>query len=216
MDATCNGFQHLALLSLNSPLAKQLNLTSSSFKDDPKDFYSYLANSLKIGFNDAIKSYYEYENRISDFSEFDLDKVNTIISYHLKDKIPCLNDKSFKIDQEMFTKIQETMKEYINSLQRLINLDIKRYIIKQSVMTIPYNVSDHQLVNYIRSNFIRSENGSYFVSSEPLNRIEFSDFTILGKGLRYILNIKFPKLILLLKYLEDLASICVKLQLPIV
>jgi DNA-directed RNA polymerase len=40
LDATCNGYQHLSMLSLDHKLAKQLNLTKSNWKDDPQDFYS--------------------------------------------------------------------------------------------------------------------------------------------------------------------------------
>lgn len=46
LDATCNGFQHLSLLSLNAKLAKQLNLDKSFWYDEPKDFYSYLSVAL--------------------------------------------------------------------------------------------------------------------------------------------------------------------------
>lgn len=37
LDATCNGFQHLALLSQESKIYEELNLTSKG-----KDFYTFL------------------------------------------------------------------------------------------------------------------------------------------------------------------------------
>ena len=46
MDATCNGFQHLSLLSLDPSLGFELNLDKSSWNDVPKDFYSFLITSL--------------------------------------------------------------------------------------------------------------------------------------------------------------------------
>lgn len=42
LDATCNGFKHMALLSNKSDLFKQLNLISSDASSDPNDFYNFL------------------------------------------------------------------------------------------------------------------------------------------------------------------------------
>lgn len=50
LDATCNGFQHLALLTGDEKLGKYLNLTPSTWYDLPDDFYSFLALSLNEDF----------------------------------------------------------------------------------------------------------------------------------------------------------------------
>jgi DNA-directed RNA polymerase len=42
LDATCNGFQHLALLSNEEILFKELNLRVDDDKEYPKDFYNFL------------------------------------------------------------------------------------------------------------------------------------------------------------------------------
>lgn len=52
LDATCNGFQHLALLTGDENLAKYLNLTPSSWYDQPDDFYSFLALNLNKYFKE--------------------------------------------------------------------------------------------------------------------------------------------------------------------
>lgn len=39
LDATCNGFKHMALLSNEEVLFEELNLVSKSGKDKPGDFY---------------------------------------------------------------------------------------------------------------------------------------------------------------------------------
>lgn len=170
MDATCNGFQHLALLSSSNVLAKELNLVKSSKKDKPKDFYSFLVSCLK----DYLKN-----------------QLNT--------------NKNITISKR-------------ESYERLLALDIKRFMIKKSIMTIPYNVSPYQLVNYIKENFVSINNEDY-VSKQSINnteiKLKYKDFTVLGDGLREVLNHKFPKLVLLLKYLDDLASLCTLLQIPI-
>lgn len=50
---------------------------------------------------------------------------------------------------------------------RLINMDIQRKILKKSIMTIPYNVSDYQIVKYIKDNFIHSEQAWYILKDNP-------------------------------------------------
>jgi len=42
LDATCNGFQHMALLSNEDTLFKELNLSKNTQDSDPKDFYNFL------------------------------------------------------------------------------------------------------------------------------------------------------------------------------
>ena len=61
LDATCNGYQHLSLLTGDEPLAGQLNLISGDNNTKPNDFYSYVG--LKI--NDYLlhKKYEALNNR---------------------------------------------------------------------------------------------------------------------------------------------------------
>lgn len=65
LDATCNGYQHLSLLSLDRDLAKELNLTKSTPEDTPKDFYNFIAvkvvNYFKDRLNDKVLSDEERE-----------------------------------------------------------------------------------------------------------------------------------------------------------
>lgn len=55
LDATCNGYQHLSLLSLDHNLAEQLNLTKSNWEDEPKDFYTFTGVKLISYFKDKLK-----------------------------------------------------------------------------------------------------------------------------------------------------------------
>ena len=47
LDATCNGYQHLALLTKETKLFSKLNLSSSTHDDEPDDFYTYLEGMNK-------------------------------------------------------------------------------------------------------------------------------------------------------------------------
>lgn len=46
LDATCNGFQHLSMLSNESKMFKELNLFKSTKDEDPKYFYNYILHLL--------------------------------------------------------------------------------------------------------------------------------------------------------------------------
>lgn len=48
LDGTCNGFQHLAMLSNETQLFETLNLYKSTNKDDPKDFYQTIVDQVNL------------------------------------------------------------------------------------------------------------------------------------------------------------------------
>jgi DNA-directed RNA polymerase len=55
LDATCNGFQHLSMLSNETKLFKELNLMKSSTSDNPGDFYNYILHLLITNINHTIE-----------------------------------------------------------------------------------------------------------------------------------------------------------------
>ncbi len=54
LDATCNGYQHLALLSQEQKIYKQLNLESWSKDEESGDFYVYVVSNLSIIINNKV------------------------------------------------------------------------------------------------------------------------------------------------------------------
>lgn len=56
LDATCNGFQHLALLSNETKIFKELNLSSATKENDPQDFYTFMVDKLSFLFKEFCTS----------------------------------------------------------------------------------------------------------------------------------------------------------------
>lgn len=109
--------------------------------------------------------------------------------------------------------------------ERLVNILIHRSAIKKAVMTIPYNVSVHQMIKYIKEHFIKiNENENNYSSPYTLEYqyLEDSnvilcekDIAFIASGLREVLEINFPRLKLLIWYLKSIANICNKLNIVI-
>lgn len=140
LDGTCNGFQHLALLSnetrLLAPkaLTENLNLAKANKEDRPKDFYESVVNQLNI-YIDNLEV--EYEDKVKNLSENNIsltqDQMNNITVYN----------------------------EKIESCSRLLQLNLNRSNIKTAIMTIPYNATNTTLVNYILKSLEYSHGHNY-------------------------------------------------------
>lgn len=74
LDATCNGFQHLTLLTREAKLLNKLNLSISTYEDDPDDFYTYITEKTYI--------YLEKENNLlensTNLNEYSTKYLNSI------------------------------------------------------------------------------------------------------------------------------------------
>ena len=74
LDASCNGYQHLTLLTREKKLFDVLNLATSSHDDDPDDFYTYIL--------DITRSYMKLQKRLLSSVENKSKKdLNLIASY---------------------------------------------------------------------------------------------------------------------------------------
>jgi DNA-directed RNA polymerase len=56
LDATCNGFQHLAFLSNEKKLFEELNIQKSTEKEEPGDLYNYILIRLDVMIQDKLQS----------------------------------------------------------------------------------------------------------------------------------------------------------------
>ena len=79
LDATCNGYQHLSLLSSDSALAKELNLTKSNWNDTPKDFYTYLCTKLVDLFRNKLNSPHLSETELESLTRLSNFSINRSI-----------------------------------------------------------------------------------------------------------------------------------------
>lgn len=65
LDGTCNGFQHLALLSNETELFETLNLFDAKKSDDPKDFYEHIVSQINIHLEKRRNSALSYQEKES-------------------------------------------------------------------------------------------------------------------------------------------------------
>jgi DNA-directed RNA polymerase, mitochondrial len=185
LDGTCNGFEHLTLLSNESKLFEVLNLFESSKNEDPKDFYQHIINQINI---------------------------------HLEKKINSTNSNDEK-----------------ESYERLLKLGLSRSNIKYVIMTKPYNAKDKTLVKYILDTLILNHTENKIITdndgnektinikwykinkdSPDQNLVNRSDVELLVKSINDIIYINYPNIKLLSIYLNEIAKIFNKLNLPII
>lgn len=173
LDATCNGFQHLVLLSGESNLRKQLNLTKANFTDKPGDFYSYVLELLK-------------------------DYLNT------------LNLKDFQEDKKV-------------SYERLKDFCLDRKIIKNMIMTIPYNATSRKIVEDMTNLLIRVKEKvgdietEWFIHPSDVSKkkLSYQDLFLLVSSIKVVLDKIAPKITRLQNYLYKIAEVCTKLEIHI-
>ena len=136
LDATCNGYQHLSMLSRDSKLAEQLNIFKPLKKAYPQDLYNLLAMRIN---NELLNLKKDIE-------------YNTGLNL-VKEKLEMKKKKGDDYDIEMVEKgADQLVKNNLDSLysyERLIGFEIDRYFLKKSVMTESYNVSLFSSVDYL-------------------------------------------------------------------
>ena len=232
LDATCNGYQHLALLSLDHNLAKQLNLTKSTWDDTPKDFYSFIGGNLL--------SLYRYK-LVSNISDEDRESYSRLARLEILRamlKKAVMTKPYNTTPTEMINKIQENF-EICGMDERSI-LD-KWYMLK-GFHNIKLCPKDFKLMNKIKLsqrdlNLIKSPDmirkiEENFKLCDNINEIPFldrwyrlknnhevklkeRDFILIRSGIEEILNRDIFKIKKLKKYLDTIAQILTELNLSI-
>ncbi len=219
LDATCNGFQHLALLSTETKIFKELNISKTSKKDDPKDFYSYMKNSLNFIFKENSNN-----EKLSDIDRVSYNRLNafpwdrknikqaimtlpynaslrSIVKY-IKDtlKICEYNKEEYEVykENEKIRKDNEKIRkdnEILRKDNEKIRKDKRIKKIKKIKPIIRWFGLSDQVI--------------------PKRMITDRDIDLLGKAINNIINKDFPKITKLSDYLLNVADTCNSLGIPI-
>ncbi len=102
LDATCNGYQHLALLSLDPNLAQEVNLTKSTWDDIPKDLYSFIGTNLV--------SLYRNKLSYNNLTDLDREGYNRLASLEILRSVlkPAIMTKPYNVSPiEIINKLME-------------------------------------------------------------------------------------------------------------
>lgn len=137
LDASCNGFQHLALLSDEVTIFEELNLSESVKGEDPKDFYSYILKTVKIHLQSMlVKSSGKEKDRIIRLLQLSLKRS------HIK---PLIMTKPYNASNYTLTNYLAANLVYraYGELERSINGDITiKYEKKEKIVSDSTDVSN--------------------------------------------------------------------------
>jgi len=188
LDATCNGFQHLALLSNENKLFEELNLTKRTNKDGteddddiPGDLYSYMIIKLKEVF------------------ECYLNDPNTMIEIWKS----IVRLKNFLWNRDIIKKVIMTLP--YNTKKRTIAKYIKEKLTEID-STVKYKTVKGKQV---------SVKLAWYVLGDNPNSISYDDLMLLSNLIEEIITKEFTKISKLIQYLKNVATICSVLNIPI-
>lgn len=226
LDATCNGYQHLALLIGDTDLAKELNLSPSTFNDSPKDFYAYIALKLKEDFklilNEMKKNPHHPEiknlENYKRLNELDIDRnlikspimvkpYNASIyqrTNYIKEKFTIINNDIKGLES---TAIIPSIKDYNYETESEIEIEREKKIDsnKSNLDSILENIQcnpDETDLKFIYKN-------------NPKLILYGFDFFILSKAIDKIIYTEYPKLKVFNLYLKEVATVCYNLNISI-
>lgn len=200
LDATCNGFQHLALLSNETKIYQELNISSVTKRDDPKDFYTFMINKLSLLFKELCMS--ETVNKTDRES---YSRLNNLIwdRKNIKQAIMTIpyNASLFAITQY----IKDTLKkcDYTDEETKILeeNDVLKKEIKDKNILKdkIKHVTNWYGMINQVI----------------PQRLVNDRDIYLLSKSINHIINRDFPKITKLSDYLRNIATTCNTLNIPI-
>ena len=229
LDGTCNGFQHLSLLSEEVDLFEQLNLSESYKSDDPKDFYSFMLDKVKAHILNLMLN-----KKITLFDKQHILRllVFNFVRNHIKNIIMTkpYNATNYRL-------VTNLMNLLIFRGTALLDKDtnkFKEFMLKESEIetTItdikePLITDNNESVDTTDTNLDKEGEESENEQGDKIVTIYSSDKDskdfVTRADLRYfiasfnnVLHNKYPHIKALIYYLKDIASIFNKLNLPII
>lgn len=190
LDATCNGYQHLSLLTKETKLLSKLNLGPSSHEDDPDDFYSFVS--------DNIKSYLISQINIlsgrKDLANLDVWKLNGL------KKLASLN---FGRSIVKLAVMRESYSAGVHSLVKNIS---SHESVEKIVTMIPY-------YDMVKKEYKEKPYYEYrYNDSITFTKADILTYVLC---LKHVIGNIAPKIAKLSKYLDGIVNICSKLNIPI-
>ena len=190
IDASCNGYQHLSLLTRDKKGLKYLNLNKSSFNDDPHDLYSLIVSKIR------------------ELISIDLDKGN-YSSESVKEsliKILSINFTREELKNSIMTFAynarSRTMAYYLSD-----KMDAK---IIEGKIPNPDKNGEMKSVSQKLFYLPHSSNGV-----EKVNGLDWKELCLIISYLKRAVGEYIPKMNELNNYMKTLVDICVKFGIPL-
>lgn len=214
LDATCNGFQHLSMLSTETKLFKELNLVRSSASDNPGDFYNFILHLLISKINTTLESEYdsmdkdklESYKRLSKFvlSRSIIKKALMVIPYNAGKRTIRMYIKEALI-YDHFEEIPNEIPNEILNIDNLDNTPKKKSLkkVEESKNKSTKKVKDIKYLSWGRNNEL------------PENMISSKDILLCVDLIHSIIEIEFTQIKRLIQYLNSVVKLCNALDIHI-
>lgn len=204
LDASCNGFQHLSLLSNEISLFEQLNMSPSSPDKDPKDFYKFILDQIRL-LIEKKKVILKSEGGVHSIKELSsLERISKVelARKHIK---PVIMTKPYNAtDWGLFDDLVKNMVKVglclINDLGEIDKDSVILFKDQSFEEKKSYNIENYTYI------FSTDENNQNYLTNNDLRII----IQCYNEVLNSYTNIKY-----LIKYLKDIAKIYNDYNLPI-
>jgi hypothetical protein len=206
LDATCNGYQHIALLSGDNLLAKELNLTPAEDYSVPKDFYNYIALKLSDYLKDIYKQMLTHnkDSEVLQYSEAQLMQYKKLsklnIPRHLVKPVIMVepyNASILRQKEYIETGFSIDVEEKKMKVEDILNLNFKERLENLKIEEINTTIKHYK----------DPDNLDLILSED--------DILVLTSSLKKIVYTEFGKIKDFKKYLSSIATICNKLKMAI-
>lgn len=198
LDGTCNGFQHLALLSNETRLFDNLNLSKANKSDDPKDFYESIINQLKIYIDNKVSS------------------INDLVSSSENKNISTKDLKILESCQRLM-KINLNRSNIKTSIMTIPYNASSSTLVDYIIKTLEYSHGEKVAIVNKDGDIVDRYLGWYksIDNNGNINLVNYEDINLLVIFMNEILYVNYNKIKLLTKYLVDICEILNALSLPV-
>lgn len=203
LDATCNGFQHMALLSNERTLFKELNLVVDG-KDEldskPKDFYNFLLHKLNQVFEAKKQN--------------DGEKIDKKSGGNYERLFNFMWDRAFIKKAIMTIPYNSSVRSMIKYITDSL-IPIEKEECDKAYLKEVYTDVTHEEKN--GKNKSEKDNTFWYTDTQKNKAcINNKDILLLVQTLKHIISHDFAKIKKLTQYLKNVSSLLNTLELPIV